>query len=164
MNCYEFKGGNGTASRVVRYGSHAFTVAAFAQANFGSRGELVVAGRYVGALLADDVPQDSGWFATDLGGQPPPGAGSVIAVIATDAPLLPGQWGPPGDDEFGRMTFIPLGRMDAFYAGVVQAVEEAVLNALVVNDDMVGRDGHRSPRLPIDRLSAILAGGREGSE
>jgi D-aminopeptidase len=207
MNCYEFKGGNGTASRVVRYDSHAFTVAAFVQANFGSRGELVVAGRHVGALLADDNPQDSGWFATDLGGQPPPGAGSVIAVIATDAPLLPGQCkalarrvplglartgttgshfsgdiflafstadapglhsgfplGPPGDDEFGRMTFIPLGRMDAFYAGVVQAVEEAVLNALVVNDDMVGRDGHRSPRLPIDRLSAILAGGREGSE
>ena len=43
--------------------------------------------------------------------------------------------------------------MDAFYAAVVQSVEEAVLNALVVNDDMVGRDGHRSPRLPIDRLT-----------
>jgi D-aminopeptidase len=205
MNCYEFKGGNGTASRVVRYGSHAFTVAAFVQANFGSRGELVVAGRHVGALLADDNPQDSGWFATDLGA--PPGAGSVIAVIATDAPLLPGQCkalarrvplglartgttgshfsgdiflafstadapglhsgfplGPPGDDEFGTMTFIPWGRMDPFYAGVVHAVEEAVLNALVVNDDMVGRDGHRSPRLPIDRLSALLADRREGVE
>jgi D-aminopeptidase len=205
MNCYEFKGGNGTASRVVRYGSHAFTVAAFVQANFGSRGELVVAGRHVGAALADDNPQDGDWFATDLGA--PPGAGSVIAVIATDAPLLPGQCkalarrvplglartgttgshfsgdiflafstadapglhsgfplGPPGDDEFGTMTFIPWGRMDPFYAGVVQAVEEAVLNALVVNDDMVGRDGHRSPRLPIDRLSALLADGRQGAE
>jgi D-aminopeptidase len=204
MNCYEFKGGNGTASRMVRYGSHAFTVAAFVQANFGSRGELVVAGRHVGALLADDNPQDGDWFATDLGA--PPGAGSVIAVIATDAPLLPGQCkalarrvplglartgttgshfsgdiflafstadapglhsgfplGPPGDDEFGTMSFIPWGRMDPFYAGVVQAVEEAVLNALVVNDEMVGRDGHRSPRLPIDRLSALLAG-RQGAE
>ena len=50
------------------------------------------------------------------------------------------------------MTFVPWGRMDDFYAAVVQSVEEAVLNALVVNDDMVGRDGHRSPRLPIDRL------------
>jgi L-aminopeptidase/D-esterase-like protein len=48
--------------------------------------------------------------------------------------------------------------MDAFYTAVVQAVEEAVINALVVNDDMVGRDGHRSPRLPIDRLTALLAG------
>ena len=80
---------------MVRYGSHAFTVAAFVQANFGSRGELVVAGRHVGALLADDNPQDSGWFATDLGGQPPPGAGSVIAVIATDAPLSPASGGRP---------------------------------------------------------------------
>ncbi|WP_264022656.1 hypothetical protein [Mycolicibacterium pyrenivorans] len=38
----------------------------------------------------------------------------------------------------------------------MQAVEEAVLNALVVNADMVGRDGHRSPRLPLDRLSVLL--------
>jgi D-aminopeptidase len=48
--------------------------------------------------------------------------------------------------------------MDALYTAVVQSVEEAVLNALVVNDDMVGRDGHRSPRLPHDRLAALLAG------
>jgi D-aminopeptidase len=199
MNCYEFKGGNGTASRLVGYGSHTFTVAAFVQANFGSRSELTVAGRHVGGLLADDNPLGDDWFATDLGLRPPPGAGSVIAIVATDAPLLPGQCkalarrvplglartgtagshfsgdiflafstadatgldggfplGPPGDDEFGRMSFIPWGRMDAFYTGVVQAVEEAVLNALVVNDDMVGRDGHRSPRLPIDRVTALL--------
>jgi L-aminopeptidase/D-esterase-like protein len=201
MNCYEYKGGNGTASRLVAYGSHAFTVSAFVQANFGSRGELTVAGRHVGALLADDNPIDGDWFAEDLGLRPPPGAGSVIAIVATDAPLLPGQCkalarrvplglartgtagshfsgdiflafstanasglesgfplGPPADDEFGAMTFIPWGRMDAFYTGVVHAVEEAVLNALVVNDDMVGRDGHRSPRLPVDRLTALLVG------
>jgi L-aminopeptidase/D-esterase-like protein len=200
MNCYEFKGGNGTASRLVEYGSHTFTVGAFVQANFGSRSELTVAGRPVGALLAEDNPLDSDWFAEDLGSRPPPGAGSVIAVVATDAPLLPGQCkalarrvplglartgttgshfsgdiflafstanadglnsgfpvGPPADDEFGSMTFIPWGRMDAFHAAVVQSVEEAVLNALVVNDDMVGRDGHRSPRLPLDRLMSILA-------
>jgi D-aminopeptidase len=201
MNCYEYKGGNGTASRKVGYGRHTFTVAAFVQANFGSRSELTVAGRHVGALLADDNPLDGDWFAADLGVRPPPGAGSVIVVVATDAPLLPGQCkalarrvplglartgtagshfsgdiflafstadasglqsafpiGPPGDDEFGTLTFVPWGRMDAFYTGVVQAVEEAVLNALVVNDDMVGRDGHRSPRLPIDHLAALLAG------
>jgi D-aminopeptidase len=200
MNCYEFKGGNGTASRVVTYGAHTFTVGAFVQANFGSRGELTVAGRHVGPLLAGDNPLDSDWFAADLGLRPPPGAGSVIAVIATDAPLLPGQCkalarrvplglartgttgshfsgdiflafstadadglhsgfpvDPPADDEFGTLTFLPWGRMDPFYAAVVHAVEEAVLNALVVNDDMVGRDGHRTPRLPIDRLTALLA-------
>jgi L-aminopeptidase/D-esterase-like protein len=46
--------------------------------------------------------------------------------------------------------------MDAFYTAVVQSVEEAVLNALVVNEDMVGRDGHRSPRLPIEALTEVL--------
>jgi D-aminopeptidase len=147
-------------------------------------------------MLADDNPMDSDWFATDLGLRPPPGAGSVIAVIATDAPLLPGQCKAlarrvplglartgttgshfsgdvflafstadadglqstfpiesPADDEFGSLSFLPWGRMDSFYAAVVQSVEEAVLNALVVNDDMIGRDGHRSPRLPLDALA-----------
>jgi D-aminopeptidase len=199
MNCYEFKGGNGTASRVVPYGSATYTVAAFVQANFGSRAELTIGGRRVGAALADDNPLDGDWFARDLDGAPPPGAGSVIAVIATDAPLLPGQCtalarrvplglartgttgshfsgdiflafstadaddlgsafplGPPADGEIGTLRFLPWGRMDALYTAVVQSVEEAVLNALVVNDDMIGRDGHRSPRLPLDRLAALL--------
>jgi len=199
MNCYEFKGGNGTASRVVGYGTHEFTVAAFVQANFGARAELTVAGRPVGSLLDVENPLDSDWFAADLGLRTPPGAGSVIVVVATDAPLLPGQCkalarrvplglartgtagshfsgdiflafstaeadglqsafpiGPPADDEFGALRFLPWGRMDAFYAAVVQSVEEAVLNALVVNEDMVGRDGHRSPRLPIEGLTALL--------
>ena len=195
MNCYEFKGGNGTASRVVGYGSESFTVAAFVQANFGSRGELTIAGRHVGPQLAADNPLGGEWFARDLG--IPPGAGSVIAVIATDAPMLPGQCkalarrvplglartgttgshfsgdiflafstapadgltgefpiGPPGG--FGTLRFVPWGRMDAFYTAVVQAVEEAVLNALVVNADMIGRNGHRSPRLPVDKVLALL--------
>ena len=91
MNCYEFKGGNGTASRIVPYGAHTFTVAAFVQANFGARAELTIAGRHVGPLLAEDNPLDTDWFAADLGLRAAPGAGSVIAVVATDAPLLPGQ-------------------------------------------------------------------------
>ncbi|GFG54838.1 aminopeptidase [Mycolicibacterium agri] len=201
MNCYEFKGGNGTASRLVEYGETTFTVAAFVQANFGSRAELTVAGRHVGPHLLDDNPLDSDWFEKDLGITPPPGAGSVIAIVATDAPLLPGQCkalarrvplglartgtagshfsgdiflafstaevpglasafpiGPVGADEFGTISFVPWGRMDDLYTAVVQSVEEAVLNALVVNDDMVGRDGHRSPRLPHERLMALLNG------
>lgn len=202
MNCYEYKGGNGTASRLVRYGRRTFTVAAFVQANFGSRAELTVAGTHVGPKMLDDNPLDGDWFDVDLGLKPPAGAGSVIAIIATDAPLLPAQCkalarrvplglartgttgshfsgdiflafstadvpglassfpaGRPGDDEFGTITFVPWGRMDDLYTAVVQSVEEAVLNALVVNDDMVGRDGHRSPRLPHDRLVALLAEG-----
>ena len=200
MNCYDFKGGNGTASRLVPFGSRTYTVAAFVQANFGSRAELTIAGHRVGPALLDDNPLDGDWFARDLAA--PPGAGSVIAVIATDAPLLPGQCkalarrvplglartgttgshfsgdiflafstadvpglasefplGPADDDEIGSIAFLPWGRMDALYTAVVQAVEEAVLNALVVNAEMVGRDGHRTPRLPLDRLAALLGQG-----
>jgi L-aminopeptidase/D-esterase-like protein len=84
MICYGFKGGNGTSSRLVSHAGTEYTVGVFVQANFGSREELVLAGRPLGQLLADDDPvgDDSGV---------PPGAGSVIAIVITDAPLLPHQ-------------------------------------------------------------------------
>jgi D-aminopeptidase len=85
MTCYGFKGGTGTASRRVRIGPGQYTVGVLMQANFGSRHELVVSGHRMGAALAGDNPiQDADWLA-------PPGAGSCITVVATDAPLLPGQ-------------------------------------------------------------------------
>ncbi|MFF8696445.1 P1 family peptidase [Streptomyces sp. NPDC015144] len=88
MRCYGFKGGSGTASRVVEYGDDRYTVGAFVQANFGARRELVVAGVPVGRELPDPAPVP----APAEGERPvPPGAGSVIVVVATDAPLLPGQ-------------------------------------------------------------------------
>jgi L-aminopeptidase/D-esterase-like protein len=48
--------------------------------------------------------------------------------------------------------------MDPFFEAVVRCTEEAVLNALVANEDMVGRLGHRSPALPRDRLVELLRG------
>jgi D-aminopeptidase len=84
MSCYAYKGGTGTASRVVDVGGRPYTVGALTQANFGARRELVLAGRHVGPLLLDDNPVEQ---AAAL----PPGAGSCIVVVATDAPLLPGQ-------------------------------------------------------------------------
>jgi D-aminopeptidase len=84
MICYGFKGGNGTASRLVRHAGSEYTVGVFVQANFGSREELVLAGRPLGQLLADDDP-----VGDDV--SVPPGAGSVIAIVITDAPLLPHQ-------------------------------------------------------------------------
>ncbi|GAA4241990.1 P1 family peptidase [Actinomadura meridiana] len=85
MNCYGFKGGTGTASRVVRYGDDSFTVGVLLQANFGSRPQLTVCGAPVGADLGDDNPmEDDDWLAR-------PGTGSVIVVVGTDAPFLPGQ-------------------------------------------------------------------------
>jgi D-aminopeptidase len=84
MNCYQFKGGSGTASRLVSYAGTTYTVGVFLQANFGRRGELTLGGVYLGEELAGDNPMAE-FFAA------PQGAGSVIAVVATDAPFFPHQ-------------------------------------------------------------------------
>lgn len=85
MNCYAFKAGNGTASRRVEVAGRSYVVGTLMQANFGRRKELVIAGRPLGDTLKDDNPmEDTDWITT-------PGAGSCITIVATDAPLLPGQ-------------------------------------------------------------------------
>ncbi len=192
MNCYSYKGGNGTASRTIAWGSQTYTVGTLLQCNFGSRDELSIAGVHVGADLADDDPLND-YFAAY------PGAGSVIAIVATDAPLLPGQCkalarrvplglartgttgshfsgdiflafstanqgvfrtGFPGaaptDADHDTLRFVPWQWMDPLYAAVVQCVEESVVNALVANQDMIGRGGNRTPGLPRDRVQELL--------
>ncbi len=84
MNCYAFKGGTGTASRIVPYGDDAYTVGVITQANFGDRHELTIRGVQVGKAIPDDNPFIPAQTR-------PPGGGSVIVVVATDAPLLPQQ-------------------------------------------------------------------------
>lgn len=80
MTCHDFKCGTGTSSRVVRIGSEEFRVGALVQANYGIRDELRIAGVPVGKYMplspAPVQPRDQG---------------SIIVVIATDAPLLPTQ-------------------------------------------------------------------------
>jgi L-aminopeptidase/D-esterase-like protein len=198
MNCYGFKGGSGTSSRRVAFGATTYTVGAFVQANFGSREELTINGVDVGRLADIENPmEDTDWMKQEL--RAPAGAGSVIVVMATDAPLNAGQCegmarrvplglartgttgsifsgdlflafstandGPPragfptsepSDDEIYTARHLPWNRIDAFYAAAVYAVEEAVLNALVVNETMTGRDGHRSPALDHDVLARLL--------
>lgn len=199
MNCYGFKGGSGTASRLVRHGSTTYTVGAFIQANFGGRAELMLGGMTLGRDSAAPNPMDdTDWFALDAT-RSRSGAGSAIVVIATDAPLLPGQCaalarrgplglgrsgtagshfsgdimlafstanaggltsripaGPATDADYESLTFVPWGHLDPFYTAVVQAVDEAVWNALVAADDMTGRDGHFSPALPHDEIRAAV--------
>ena len=87
MNCYQFKGGSGTASRLVGYGGDQYAVGVFVQANFGARRELTLAGVPLGRLLDAENPMSEPASDPPV----PPGAGSVIAVVATDAPLLPHQ-------------------------------------------------------------------------
>ena len=90
MVCHEFKGGIGTASRIVDPADGAFTVGVLVQANHGRRDRLRVDGVPVGeAIPLDEVPSPYAGIEDDE--VPPPGSGSIIVIIATDAPLLPGQ-------------------------------------------------------------------------
>ncbi|HET7725734.1 MAG TPA: P1 family peptidase [Candidatus Limnocylindrales bacterium] len=86
MVCHDFKGGIGTASRQVDGEGGPWTVGALVQANYGNREDLRIDGVPVGAALGlDAVP-------SPYAGQPvPPGSGSIIGILATDAPLLPHQ-------------------------------------------------------------------------
>jgi D-aminopeptidase len=83
MVCHGFKGGSGTASRTLSSADGGFVVGALVQANHGRRAQLRVDGAAVGRVLGPDrVPLPAGR---------PGGAGSIIVILATDAPLLPGQ-------------------------------------------------------------------------
>ena len=84
MICHGFKGGTGTSSRVIQIGDAAYTVGVLVQANYGSRSDLTVAGVPVGEEIADLTPKIT--F-----GMPDRETGSIIVVVATDAPLLPNQ-------------------------------------------------------------------------
>ncbi|MBA2299760.1 MAG: P1 family peptidase, partial [Chloroflexi bacterium] len=90
MICHEFKGGIGTASRVITPEVGGYTVGALVQANHGKREWLRVDGVRVGeAIPASEVA--SPWEDRRAAAGPPPGSGSIIVVVATDAPLLPHQ-------------------------------------------------------------------------
>ncbi len=192
MNCYGYKAGTGTASRVCSIGRRSYNLGTLMQANFGSRRELTVLGVPVGRSFVDDNPLEETYWLS------PPGAGSCIVVIATDAPLLPGQCKAlarrvplglartgtvgshfsgdiflafstgnrgalnstlvegPGANKLRRMDVLAWPDLDVLFEAVVQCVEESTLNALVAARTMIGRDGHRSPELPRERLVGML--------
>jgi len=92
MMCYNFKGGIGTASRVLDKKDGGYTVGVLVQCNHGSRGQLTIAGVPVGRELQDTLPyiiEGQSFGVTDA--LPREETGSIIVVLATDAPLLPGQ-------------------------------------------------------------------------
>jgi D-aminopeptidase len=86
MICYEFKGGIGTASRQVSDASGQYTVGVLVQANFGLRSQLMVAGVPVG----QEIPENPA-YASRARPNVSNDVGSIIVVIAVDAPLLPHQ-------------------------------------------------------------------------
>jgi D-aminopeptidase len=193
MICYEFKGGNGTASRKIEMKagkdspSRTFAVGVFVQANCGRRPQLMIAGIPVGKEIPGEVYKSAAAHPSVSGEE----MGSIIIVVATDAPLLPNQLkrlarraalglartgsvsGNGSGDLFiafstanpnvagpDKLTHsvetIPNDLLDPIFAGVVQATEEAIVNALVDNHDMTGRDDHHVDALPHERVRELL--------
>jgi D-aminopeptidase len=183
MICYEFKGGSGTASRKIDISvgkdkpAQNYIVGVFVQANCGRRPQLTIAGVPVGKEIPGSVYKEE--------------TGSIIIVIATDAPLLPNQLKRLGrraslglartgsisgngsgdlfiafstanpnvanpDQITHSIQTIPNDLLDPIFSGVVQATEEAIVNALVDNQTMSGANSHRVDALPHDRLREIL--------
>lgn len=183
MICHEFKGGIGTASRMLDAGHGGYTVGVLVQANYGSRKNLSVAGAPVGLEIQDLKPEDHREIE-------PQKNSSIIGIVATDCPLLPHQLkrlckrvplgiarvGGTGDNWSGdifvafstatlgsadhlgirKVDMYPNDRMDDLFEAVVQATEEAILNALLAAETMTGINGNIVHALPIDRLQEVL--------
>jgi D-aminopeptidase len=185
MICHGFKGGIGTASRLVEGG---WTVGVLVQANHGRRERLSIGGvpiRVDAAELPVPMVETAG-----------AGAGSIIAVIATDAPLLPHQCrrlaqraglgvartGGAGEHSSGdgflafstanrgrlpadrppagpvrtySVEVLPDAHIDQLFYGAIEATEEAIVNSLVAARTMTGRDGLTAYALPHDALASI---------
>jgi D-aminopeptidase len=182
---FEFKGGIGTASRLVEIARERFVVGVLLQTNYGRRHQLQIAGVPVGRQLTDLMPRERH-------------DGSCIGVVATDLPLMPHQLrrlarrvdvglartGSVGNDGSGEifMAFSTANRIprtseraafpiqvlvegqfwtegspfDAIFDAVAEATEEAALNALFQADTVEGRGGNILYGLPIDRTLALI--------
>ena len=187
MMCLGFKGGTGTSSRVVKIKDSTYTVGVLVQANFGRKSALTIAGVPVGKELRDTLNNE---FKLPPASYRHEGDGSIIVVVATDAPLLPHQLkriaarvplgigivggrgtNGSGDifiafstsnqsafqrDDFTRVVELPNDLIDPLFEATVQAVEEAIINAMVAAETMEGINGNKSYALPHKLTVEIL--------
>ena len=114
MICHRFKGGIGTASRVLSAEQGGYTIGVLVQCNYGRRSRLSIAGVPVGRAIPDLLPCYQGTPPADAeaprcgaaAGSDGKGSGSIIIVVATDAPLLPHQL-----KAIAKRTALGIGRM-----------------------------------------------------
>ncbi len=177
MTCFDFKGGIGTASRMTPSGH---TVGVLLLSNFGRRERLTVDGVPVGRLLpADQPPQQSpppagscivvvvtdapvdsaacvrlarraGLGLARAGSIAGHGSGEIFLALAT------GLRSPPTAGSKPRSGQIEADGLNPFFAAVVEATEEAVLNSMLAAPTVTGRDGNTSPGLPADQVRRLL--------
>ena len=178
MLTYDFKAGNGSASRIVEIAGGRYTLGVFVQSNFGRREDFTVLGVPVGRHVLDGK----------LRGKE---QGSVIAIVATDAPLMAHQLkrlarrvplglartGTVGNNSSGdiflafstaneqafasrsgllRFDALGNGDIDQLFLATVEATEEAVIDSMLCAETMVGRDGNTAVALPADELLALM--------
>ena len=179
MTCFELKGGIGTSSRKLPAKDGGYTVGVLVQCNCGRRGQLTIAGAPVGKLIPErtiyDTEQGSILIAvaTDapllphtldrlakratmglarVGSVSGNGSGDFVIAFST-ANASAGA----GDARVRTASFLANDALDPLFTAVVQATEEAIVNAMVAAPTMVGVDGHTAMGLPHDRLKAALA-------
>ena len=204
MVCNGFKGGIGTASRVVSVADRSFTVGVLVQCNYNWGGKSLRLGdQWVSDELPvgkhcytdTDITPTNPWFpycsGAELKKDSPTRDGSIIVVVATDAPVLPhqlnrlakrpalalgrlGAISNPGsgdifvafstantsavnEDQFNRVEQFPNNALDALFRGTVQATEEAIVNAMVAAETVIGADGLRVQGLPHDKVRALFS-------
>jgi L-aminopeptidase/D-esterase-like protein len=178
MTSFSFKAGTGTSSRFIE--SLNYTVGVLVQSNFGRKKQLIIAGVPVGEELLK-----MGQNSTISGGD----AGSIIAILATDAPLLPhqlkrlatrislgiGKLGGIGGDASGDIflafstaiisnttsiirntEFLINDEMNVFFEATIQCVEEAIVNAMIAAETMIGYNGHKVEAISHEHLIKIL--------
>jgi len=184
-SCYGWKGGIGTASRLMPQEAGGFMIGALVQTNFGSPEELTIWGVRIGQRLRPPARHSS----LDTGHSD---AGSIMIVLATDAPLdarglgrlcrratfglaRTGSTchGGSGDfviafstahripDRGGGLVFRPVLNeqplMDRFSLAVIESVEEAIYNSLLMARTVVGRNGHVRHALPAEEVARVVA-------
>ncbi|ULQ53410.1 P1 family peptidase [Flavihumibacter fluvii] len=186
MMCLGFKGGTGTASRVVKIKDSTYTVGVLVQSNFGSKRNLTIAGVPIGKELKDTLNYE--FKAAPSYRQE--GDGSIIVVVATDAPLLPHQLkrvaarvpigigiaGGRGEngsgdifiafstanpsafqrENFTRLDEMPNDIINPLFDATVEAVEEAIINAMVAAETMEGINGNKAYGLPHKSVIDLL--------
>lgn len=187
MMCLGYKGGTGTSSRVFKIQDSTYTLGVIVQSNFGAKWNLSIAGVPVGVELKDTLNYE---FKGPPKSRRQEGDGSIIVILATDAPLLPHQLkriaqriplgvgivggrgsNGSGDiflafstanenafnrDETTTVRSMPNDQLMPVFEATVEAVEEAIINAMVAAETMEGINGNKAYALPHDLLIQTL--------
>ena len=178
MRSYGFKAGVGTASRMVKVADQNYTLGVLVNANGGRRHQLRIDGVPVGEEITDLTPErhrDGSFIiviATDAPlahrqllklarrathglartGTPSTVSSGEFVVAFSTANIVPSS----SEASLMSVKMLHNNRMDVFYQGVIEATEEAVINAMTMAVTTAGKNGNVVHAIPLDRLRALM--------